>query len=793
MANNILSRRFRRTIRLAALFSIAAALLIGPFARAPRAQAGTVGKWTTLGYTMPINPVHIALLNNGKVLVVSGSGNVATETNFRAAVWDPQAPASTAVQVQPVGWDMFCNGMVTLPDGRVLISGGNLRYDPFYGEPRTAIFDPATALFTNVENMAHGRWYPTTTVLGDGRVMTFSGLNETGGTNLAVEIYTPGSGWGPEAISSWTPPLYPRLHLMPNGTVAYSGSGRNARLFNPVTRTWSAVLATMNYSSSRTYGTSVLLPLSPADNYRARIMVFGGSNPSTATTEIIEPLAATPRWTYGPPMSQPRIEMNATILPNGKVLALGGSLNDEDTATASKNADLYDPDSNTFSSAGANAFARLYHSGSLLLPDGTVAVLGGNPVRGSYEARIEIYSPAYLFNSDGTAATRPTITGLSSGEVPFGSTFQVFTPNAGSISSVVLARPGAPTHAFDMDQRLVKMNFTAGASVLDVTAPPNGNIAPPGYYMVFVLNSAGVPSVASWVHLNGASPNQAPSATITAPTGNVTVQAGNTMSFSGTGTDSDGTISSYSWSFPGGTPSSSSSADAGAITYSTPGTYTASLQVTDNGGLTSAAATRTVTVPDFTLTASPSSQTVTIGGGAAYSTSVNFGTGLTGTVGLSVSGLPTGATAGFSPTSLAATGSSTLTVATSASTPAGSYPLTIIGTNGTLTHSFAVTLVVAGDFTISATPSSASVSRGSSTSYTVTVTPVGGSAGTVTLSATNLPKQTTAKFTPSSLSTGTSTLTLSTKRQANRGTYQITIRGTSGSITKTTTVELVIQ
>jgi hypothetical protein len=132
----------------------------------------------------------------------------------------------------------------------------------------------------------------------------------------------------------------------------------------------------MNYGSSRTYGTSVLLPLSPADNYRARIMVFGGSNPSTATTEIIEPLAATPKWTYGPSMSQPRIEMNATILPNGKVLALGGSLNDEDTATASKNADLYDPDSNTFSSAGANAYARLYHSGSLLLPDGTVAVLG---------------------------------------------------------------------------------------------------------------------------------------------------------------------------------------------------------------------------------------------------------------------------------------------------------------------------------------------------------------------------------------------------------------------------------
>ena len=782
----------RRTLRLIALFSTAGALLNGPFVRIPGAQAGTVGKWTTLGYTMPINPVHIALLNTGKVLVVSGSGNVATETNFRAAVWDPQA-TSNQIQVQALAWDMFCNGMSVLPDGRVLISGGNLQYDPFHGEPRTAVFDPATGLFTDVENMAHGRWYPTTTVLGDGRVMTFSGLNETGGTNLAVEIYTPGSGWGPEAISSWTPPLYPRLHLMPNGSVAYSGSGRNARLFDPVTRTWGAVLATMNYGSSRTYGTSVLLPLSPADNYRARVMVFGGGNPSTATTEIIEPLAATPRWQYGPSMSQPRIEMNATILPNGTVLALGGSLNDEDTGTASKNADLYDPATNTFSSAGANAYARLYHSGSLLLPDGTVAVLGGNPVRGTYETRIEIYSPAYLFNSDGTAATRPTVTGLSSGEVPFGSTFQVFTPNAASISSVVLIRPGAATHAFDMDQRLVKMNFTAGASVLDVTAPPNGNIAPPGYYMLFVLNSAGVPSIASWVHLNNAPSNQAPSATITSPTGNVTLQAGNSAAFSGTGTDSDGTIASYSWSFPGGSPSSSSSADAGSITYSTPGSYTASLRVTDNGGLTSAAATRTVTVPDFTLTASPSSQTVTIGGSAAYTTSVSYGVGLIGTVGLSVSGLPTGATAGFNPASLAGTGSSTLTVATSASTPAGSDPLTISGTNGSVTHTAAVTLVVAGDFSMSVSPSSANVSRGGSTTYAVAITPGNGFSGTVTLSAANLPKQTTAKFVPSSLTSGTSTLTISAKRQASRGTYQFTIRGTSGSVTKSTNVTLVIQ
>ena len=119
-------------------------------------------------------------------------------------------------------------------------------------------------------------------------------------------------------------------------------------------------------------------------------MIFGGGNPATASTEILD-LSVSPRkWKYGPPMSQPRTEMNATILPNGKVLAMGGSTINEDATTASLNADLYDPISNTFTSAGANAFPRLYHSSSLLLPDATVLFVGGNPQRGSFEAHMQL-------------------------------------------------------------------------------------------------------------------------------------------------------------------------------------------------------------------------------------------------------------------------------------------------------------------------------------------------------------------------------------------------------------------
>ena len=381
--------------------------------------------------------------------------------------------------------------------------------------------------------------------------MTFSGLSETGGTNSTVEIYTVGSGWSQEYPAGWTPPLYPRMHLSTDGRVFYAGSGRGSRFFSPATNAWTAVVANTNYTGSRGYGTSVLLPLTPANGYRPRVMIFGGASPATATTEIIDLSAPTPAWQYGPPMSQPRIQMSATILPNGKVLAVGGSTNNEDALTASLNGDLYDPTTNTFSPAGANLYPRLYHSASLLLPDATVLLIGGNPQRGNYERRLEIYSPAYLFEANGTPAFRPTVTGVTPGAVGYGATFQVQTPDAAQIASVVLVRPGAATHAFDMEQRLVGLSYTVGSGVLNVTAPPNGNIAPPGYYMLFVLDAAGVPSVARFVRLAASVPNQAPTATITSPATNVTRNPGGSVSFAGTGNDPDGTISAYALDVPG--------------------------------------------------------------------------------------------------------------------------------------------------------------------------------------------------------------------------------------------------
>jgi hypothetical protein len=576
----------RKKTGYARLFSpVCLIVLLGlttQFAPSAFPQANVQGQWQTLPYTVPINPIHVALLHTGNVLIVSGSGNYPPDKDFEAGLWNPQ---TGDISTQSIGWDMFCEGHVVLPDGRVFIAGGTIQYDPFYGQPRTSIYDPATNRFTDQQNMEHGRWYPTATVLNDGRVMVFSGTDENGNTNSQVEIYTVGSGFGPAMNAPWTPPLYPWLHVLPNGTVFYSGSTPTSSIFNPSTNRWTTNVATTNWGGTRRYGSSVLLPLTPANGYKPRVMIFGGGDPSTKTTEIIDLSVANPKWVYGPNMSQPRIEMDATLLPDGKILASGGSLNDEDTNTASRNADMYDPATNSFSSAGTDAFDRLYHSVTLLMPDATVWVAGGNPVRGTYEEHMEIYSPPYLFDSDGNRATRPSISGAPS-SVGYNNVFQVQTPDAANIKTVVLMRNGSSTHAFDMDQRYVGLSFSAGSASLTVTAPPNSSIAPPGFYMMFLLNNAGVPSIAAMVQLTLSGGVQTPTGTITNPSSDVTITAGQSVSYSGTGTSPDGTITGYSWTFPGGNPGTSNLANPGNVTYSTPGTYTTTLTVTDSNGQT---------------------------------------------------------------------------------------------------------------------------------------------------------------------------------------------------------------
>jgi subtilase family serine protease len=198
--------------------------------------------------------------------------------------------------------------------------------------------------------------------------------------------------------------------------------------------------------------------------------------------------------------------------------------------------------------------------------------------------------------------------------------------------------------------------------------------------------------------------------------------------------------------------------------------------------------------PDFSMSATPASQTVAPGANASYTVNISALHGFGGTVTLSASGLPSGANASFNPASVTGSGSSTLSITTSASTPSGTYTITVTGTSASLTHTATVTLVVlAPDFSMSVTPASRTLAPGAGTSYTVNISTLNGFVGSVTLSASGLPGGASASFNPASVSgSGSSTLSITTSASTPTGTFTITVTGTSGSLTHTATVSLVV-
>jgi hypothetical protein len=657
---------------------------------------------------------------NGKVLIVAGSENSAKNNSvgaesYRAAVWDPTGTTQSSIAAQNVTYDIFCSAVAALPDGRSLVVGGTSDYT-FTGEARSSFFDWQSGSFAQSQNMAQGRWYASAIELGDGSVMAMAGTTQTGSTSRTVEIYdlkNTGAGWKSPTSVPFTPPYYPRITLLPTGNVFYTGQGSggsnaNSWFFNPATGGWTASAAT---TANRVYGSSVLLPLLPP-NYTPRVMNLGGGNPATSSTEIIDLSAGSPHWTPGPNMSTGRIQMHAVILPNGKVLAEGGSVNNERPSDPGKTADLYDPVTNTFASAGTAAYSRLYHSAALLLPDARVASMGSNPgSRGSYDPSIEIYTPPYLFDANDQLITtgRPRITAISpsSAVIRYNTLFAVSYASTSPISSAVLIRLGSSTHSFEMEQRLIGLcgstpqpACTGNNNTLNLTTPPNGNVAPPGYYMLFVLDSAGVPSTAQFIQLTPPLYSAVPPVgSISSPPPDVPpITAGGTVSFGTTAT-----AAKYSWIFPGGTPATSTAQNPGNVTFAAAGIYTASLTLIDSSGNSDPhPPTRAITVmpttPDFTISVSPTATVVTPGGITTFNVTVTPQSGFTGPVTLSVgseSGFPTGITSqGFSPAIINGSGSSTLTMATTTSTSPWALSLTIAGTSGSLTHTAATTLLV---------------------------------------------------------------------------------------------------
>ncbi len=376
----------------------------------------------------------------------------------------------------------------------------------------------------------------------------------------------------------------------------------------------------------------------------------------------------------------------------------------------------------------------------------------------------------------------------------------------GSVALTVSGLPSGATASFNPSS----ISGGSGSSTLNITT--NGSV-PPGNYTLTITGTSTTPNLTHTATVM-LSVNAQPDFTLTAAPGSQTVIQGNGTSYTvnvGALNGFNGAVSLSLSGTPAGTTATLNPASLNGSGSSTLSVNTSSSTATGSYTLTvtstSGTLTHTVTVtlvvnppPDFQLAATPSSQTVVQGNNTSYTVNVGAANGFNGTVALTVSGAPAGATATLNPASVNGSGSSMLSVSTSSSTAIGSYTLNITGTSGSLAHSATVTLVVTApppaDFMLSATPSSQTVTQGNSTTYTATVTPVNGYAGTVALSATGLPTGATASFNPASISggSGTSTLTITTSSTTPANSYTLTITGndSSAGLSHSTSVALVV-
>ena len=460
------------------LFSRLSVFLLLSVAAYP--QTSATGEWGPI-LSWPLEVTHASLLPNGKVIGWS------PWKGDNAHLWDPSTNTITASP--KVGYNIFCAGHSHLADGRVLVTGGQLGA-VLYGLPNASIYDPKTDSWSAAPNMHAPRWYPTNTSLGNGDVLVTSGQMDPARGYLGLpQVFQAASNtWQDLSSAQLILPLYPRMILAPNGKVFYAGESTQSRYLDTTgTGQWTAVAKTKS-TVVRDYGSAVQYG-------DGKIVIMGGGSPPTATTEVIDLNAATPAWRTVAPMSFPRRQLNATLLPGGQVLVTGGSAGTgfSDKSSPVLPAELWDPKTETWSTLASQSGYRGYHSVALLLPDATVLSAGGDP----NISNAQIFSPPYLFNG-----ARPTITSAPP-SIDYGASFAVGTPNATGISQVTLLRLGSVTHAFNQDQRFNNLSFTAANSTsLNVIAPANANLAPAGDYMLFVLNTAGVPSVARFIHLN---------------------------------------------------------------------------------------------------------------------------------------------------------------------------------------------------------------------------------------------------------------------------------------------------
>jgi hypothetical protein len=474
---------------------------------------GQGGNWSSVintdqGTKVGVVPIFQAVLPNGKVLMWDSVGQSAPEqmptNNFtRALVWDPSNNTYNRRDVP--NYNIFCAGYTQLANGNVLVAGGN-KNAALDGIVQTHIFNWQNETWSRGPDMAAARWYPAVQALGNNEAVI------VGGGSTIPEVYqTDGKLRRLSNASGYSDRLYAFLTTRPNGQVELMGPPTQMNTIN--TSGTGAITATKARDGiNRTYGGFAAYD-------KGKVLVAGGGDITeggqtdvpTKTAVVVDVNGSSTTVNSTASMSVGRRQHNLTILADGSVLATGGM----SRATAA-NVDLddpvfaaerWDPATGTWTVLAGASRVRQYHSSATLLPDGRVLTGGGGVCAscvdvGYLEKNIEYFEPPYLYKKDGSGqkATRPLINSAPSSAI-YDQNFNITLGQAGTIDKVGLVRLGAATHSQDQGQRYVPLSFTTSGSTITAKAPANSNIAPAGYYMLFITDSAGVPSVAKIIQL----------------------------------------------------------------------------------------------------------------------------------------------------------------------------------------------------------------------------------------------------------------------------------------------------
>ncbi len=471
-----MSSRFGRRFKVSAA---AAALIVAASTRAQPDPRASLGEWSAVE-TWPASVTHAILLPTEKLLFFGEF-----EEGLSQYLWDPAT--GVVSELAPVGYNIFCSGHSRLADGKVLFTGGHM--DAHVGMNHASLFDPESLSWTPLPDMHDPRWYPTNTTLANGEVSVLSGeMNGSGDISVLPEIFDPGTNtFRALDAALMRLPYYPRCFVAPDARVFCAAPAQLSRWFDPTGGgSWASGPRGLygDTATTRDYGSAAMIG--------SKVHLFGGDDPPTATNEVIDLATANPQFSYIAPMSIARRQHNAVILPDGKVLVAGGSSGPgfDDNTSPVLYPELWDPDTDAWTSLAATTEYRGYHSTALLLPDGRILVAGGRFVHTA-----QLFSPPYLFRG-----ARPRITAAPS-RVALAQRFEIDTPDGAVVQKVTLLRLAAVTHAFDQDQRFLELPFEHGVGAIYATAPERSELAPPGDYMVFLVKADGVPSAGHMVRI----------------------------------------------------------------------------------------------------------------------------------------------------------------------------------------------------------------------------------------------------------------------------------------------------